>query len=125
MPIDLGKLRSKTASVVVTYGDETVNVTYYPQRVNPEYQTKVKRLMAKVAADDDVSDEAEQWASLLSVVYKWDIMDGGKELPVAADSLKELPTDLLGAIFQAILEHMRPNRTSAETSGAGSLAKVE
>lgn len=116
MGIDLAALRQKSKPLAVPFGDDVVSIEYYPGKVTPEYQTKIKRLRS--ARDD--ADEAEQWEVLLAVVAKWDITDGGRPVPLDASGMNTVPTSILGEILSAVLEDMAPNRKSAAASGATS-----
>lgn len=122
MPLDIGKVKSKTALVQVEYAGEIINVSYFPNRITPEYQQTVKEL---TNAPSDSYTEKDGWALMLSVVERWDLQDDGKEIPVTPDAVNIVPLSVLGAIYRKVMEQTRPNPTSGETSAAGSLQGAE
>jgi hypothetical protein len=114
MPLDLSDLKAKTRAVSVQYEGETINITYRPQAVNPEYQSMVGKTIK-----GNVENQSEAWERMLAVMADWDIVDGGKPLPINRETLGMLPTNLLGAIFDAIITDALPNLKSGGTSAAG------
>lgn len=117
MPLSLSALAAKTRKLAVTWDGETIEVEYKTAAVNPAYQSMLQKI------DDKKSDQPSQWEAVLSIISTWDIVDGGKPLPITKESLAKLPTSLLMAIVNAIMEDVNPNPRSGAPSAAGSFRK--
>lgn len=87
-------LLNRRFSVVVSWKDVTVTVTY-------RLEVLGRKRWAGLAAPD--SDLATVLAELLE---SWDITDdAGDPLPVTRETLDELPVPLMRAMLRAVIEH--------------------
>lgn len=117
MPLSLSTLAAKTRKLAVQWDGETVQIEYKTAAVNPAYQSMLQKL------DNKKSDQAAQWEAVFGVIAKWDIVDDGAPLPITKESLAKLPTSLLVAISNAIIEDVNPNPKSGKPSAAGSFQR--
>lgn len=114
MPVSIGKLQRNTAQVAIDIDGETLNVVYRPSGLTP-------------AAEDQMHEQVQAQrggASLVTVLapmlVSWDLLDeDGTSLPTDEATLRQLPTEFLSRVVEAITENMRPNPTSGERSAAG------
>ena len=82
-------------------------VTY---RLNVLARKRLQGIMEK----DDFVDQ------LLDLIERWDLEDDdGTPVPVTKETLEELPMPVLMSIFDAIIEHARPDRGELKTPVAG------
>ncbi len=108
MTVTLEKLLSNTASVEVSYGEDTITLEYYPGKVTEETLASLSKL-AK-AKDEDAMVEGFRTLNtvLCSLIKSWDIMSGEQMLPVTMEYLPQLPVMLRARMSQAILKDFRP-----------------
>lgn len=105
------KAKNATRKVSVTYGDDTFDVWYYPNR----FTTKMLREVNKA---EDLSQNAEM---ATAIIAKWDIgetvtdEDGNEiqqQYPVTKEVAEELGIFVMAAIFDAIKAEMAPGETT-------------
>jgi hypothetical protein len=107
MPLDLQTLREHIETVIVPFGEETITVDYRPANWTNEAFTK-------------------RWfhETLAPILVRWDITDGN--VPVMPETedmaaweklLRErIPTPVLQAVYEAIIEDMQPGNERASRS---------
>lgn len=99
MPVTASNMALNQKTVQVIIGDETLNVTYYPNKVTTK----------KIAELDNVSSEGTPQA-LSSLIISWDMLaDDGSMYPLDAESIDALGVPLMLKISQAIARDIRPN----------------
>lgn len=93
MPISLGAARDRIKTIKVEYDGEQAEVSYFPNRMTP-------------ALEDDIgeADTAREVAAQLSQLIKtWELVDeAGNELPADAETMAQVPSNLMYAIFEQI-----------------------
>ena len=98
MPVSASNMALNEKTVVVPIGDESLNVTYYPNTVTSKM----------IAQLDDALEGVH--VGLAALIKTWDLLaDDGSTYPVDADSLQALGLPLLLRISQAIARDIRPN----------------
>ena len=117
MPLEIGDLANKVKPVTVKWEGETVEVAYKVAELTPAYQSMLQKM------DTKKMEQEEQWQIVLRILSSWDITDGGKPAPLAKETFAKLPTSLLMAIVNALLEDINPNPKSGKPSAAGSFRK--
>jgi dihydroxyacetone kinase DhaKLM complex PTS-EIIA-like component DhaM len=75
--------------------DATLNVTFVETALTPAMQMKMQ---------EDPENVKIVVESMVELLAKWDLKDGGKTVPITFDSLAALPVFFLGAIFEKITE---------------------
>ena len=117
MPLDISALAAKTRAVSVVWDGETIEVTYKVAELTPAYQSMLAKINTRNMEQD------AQWEIVLRILKSWDIVDGGKPAPIARETFAKLPTSLLMAIINALIEDINPNPKSGKPSAAGSFRK--
>jgi hypothetical protein len=122
----LSQIKKAAKRVAVDVGDgEILNIEYDPNVLTPELESWVQG-----AARLEDSTAGAMLAELLErILLSWDLFcdhdpnsDASDDAPraVATDAatLKTLPTVFLDSVARAVLEDLRPNPPSVETSGS-------
>ena len=117
MPLDISALAAKKRTIPVQWDGETIEITYKTAGVNPAYQSMLQKMDSKKA------DQATQWEAVLGVLSSWDIVEDGKPAPITKETFAKLPTSLLVAITNALIEDTNPNPKSGKPSAAGSFQR--
>ncbi len=107
MAVTLSKVTSKTASVTISVGEDTITAVYFPNKVTGN-------MLAQLPTDGMGGLESLQGINeaLITLVKSWDIYDDDAQtvmFPLDMKRLGELPTSIMGEIFEAIMKDMRPN----------------
>lgn len=114
-PLDLVTLASRTAHVSVPYAGELIDITYAPEKYTNATHNRLLAL-GKVPEFDPLVDV------LAELLTDWDVVDGGKSLPVTAESLGRFPIGLLTAIAEAVISDVSDQRPNGSASVNGSSA---
>lgn len=117
MPLEIGDLATKTRPVPVEWMGEEIEVVYKVAELTPAYQSTLQKINTKNL------DQEEQWEIILKILASWDITEGGLPAPLAKKTFAKLPTSLLMAIVNALIEDINPNPKSGKPSAAGSFQK--
>lgn len=96
MPLDLKAYKSKTRTVTVPVGEESIVFSYFPAVFTPNRQKEMSRLK-----EDDADLMAKYLKPLLS---DWDLTDEGKKVPITTEGIGSLSFELLNLIFQGIVD---------------------
>ena len=110
MPITLSDLKANTRTCPCEYGGETINLTYRPSVVTPDFGTGESQ---SFLAD-----------SLLALLTAWDIYEDAAYTimtPITAEVLNSdaIGLPLLRAMFDAIMLDVLPGKRNGATSAAG------
>lgn len=93
MPISLGAARDRIRTIKVEFDGESANVSYWPNRMTP-------------ALEDDIGEAStarEVAAQLSQLIKRWELVDeDGEEIPADADTMAQVPSNLMYAIFEQI-----------------------
>lgn len=116
MPVTLSKMAANTASFSMPVGDDSVTITYYPQRVSEKTYASLQ-----VLADQENTDMEQNTHALndvlISLVASWDVLrDDGTPVPITHDALPEVPIPFRGQVVNAIMADIRGNATAAQTT---------
>jgi hypothetical protein len=136
MPITLSKIASNSASVSFQYGEDQVNLVYYPGRIT-ERTYALLRDFTQISDANGVVDglgrlnellagkpfeigqaliDGKMPAESLPILKSWDVLqdDGVTMYPIQSESLSLLPIEFRTAVIQAILGDIRPNRDAPQ-----------
>jgi hypothetical protein len=112
---DVGALSSHE-TVPVKFHDVTIQVQYDPSAATAELSSKAERygrsLRAPGYRGKDKFPVPELRFILADVVKAWDLTRDGQPYPIDVVELAKLPTPLLRAISDAILENESPKPES-------------
>ena len=118
MPITLKKMTANTAPLAIAWGDETVNITYYPGRVTERTLAQIES-MGNLTGDNAVAGFETFNAALANLLKSWDIYDDEEQsqvLPLTADSFSMLPFGFRVQLVQAIVGDIRPEVVAPQTT---------
>lgn len=107
---ELKHIVTKRCPVQFDWHGETIEIAYRPYSEAIELETK---------GDGDWTTESMK-ALIARVVLDWNITVDGKPAPVDADTLRELPSELIFGIFAACQNDIRSPKLPNVISGAGS-----
>lgn len=117
MPVRASSLAANRRTISVSFGDDSLTLTYRPSSVNAVQE---EREIAERARGQHLYSMAK---SLAEIVESWDLLDEkDKPLPVTMEILMPLGMDVLRTITRAITEDLLPNRTTPTPSPNGSSA---
>lgn len=102
MAMKLSEVQARTKVVSVEWDDETVDVSYSPNRMTPEVLDK--------ASDAEDKGNLDVLGDLLEPVLEWwDVLDDeDKRLPTDAATIKRMPLSFVMAVLAAVQEDQRP-----------------
>ena len=97
----LATYTEKYAKLAIPFDDQTLNVAYWPNRINLE----------------DILDPETQGAlqlatGLVKVLKEWDLEDEAGPVPLTVDAMKGLPVNLLVEVQKAINTDLRPGEVT-------------
>lgn len=90
MSINLDNLALNKATTEVTYGGQSMTITFRPAATT-------QNRMDAINTDDEIIGFVKE------ALVAWDIKQGTKKLPLTEKSLRDLPFALVGVIFRAII----------------------
>jgi uncharacterized protein YccT (UPF0319 family) len=117
VPVRLSALTADRRTIKVSFGDDTLTLTYKPSAINAVQE-------ARELEDREKGHHLmSQARSLAEIIASWDLQDDdGQPVPVEAEVLGQLGLDVTSALTRAILDDLLPNRTTAPASRNGSAA---
>jgi hypothetical protein len=116
MPINVQKALEATRTTTVTFGDESADVTFYPQRVTKDF------VRAYAGNGHDPLDTLTE--VLAELVVSWDVVDADDVLiPLEEAALAKVPLEILSAVSRAILQEVVPGEAGGATSSSRSSRK--
>lgn len=99
MPITIKKMAENTATISMNWGEDTVNVDYFPSQVTEE----------TIAELDQEGFETLNKV-LARMVKSWDVLDeDGSMFPIDVEHLATLPLKFRLTLARAIIRDIRPN----------------
>ena len=94
-------LINRTASIVVPYRNDEINVTFFTEKLTPTYKAQLLKM-----ADEQADLEAEV-RMLADLIQTWDVLGEDDEpVPVTYEFLLQCPYAFLAAVAQAIQAHI-------------------
>lgn len=106
----------KVAVRVGPQPEDVVEVTYRPGALTLQVADDLREAQFNPLGDVEVVGH-----TLLTIIEKWDLMDDdGTPYPVSEESIKKLPIEFLGRIFNAIQNDAIPDPTKGANSSDGS-----
>jgi hypothetical protein len=105
MSITIAKIAANTATCSFQWGEDTVNVEYFPSQVTESTLAEMDKLSSTVKGD-----LASFNAILLKLIKSWDVMEDAENMfPVDADHLAMLPLKFRMVLVRTIVQDIRPN----------------
>ena len=114
--MDIGKVMATTTECVVEFGGEECRVRYFPHKVTPRMQARLRE-QQKAAQDDPITILAP---FVSTIVGEWDLFKEGVRIAPTLDNCMDLPATFLDKVIRAVAADMSPNRAAAEPSDEGS-----
>ena|SRR5260221_104721 len=114
MPVTLAKIANNTAGVSFQFGEDTVNLIYYPGHITEKTIASLNAFstMGTDASGDKVATQFEEFNQMLAGLMKsWDVYEDEAQtimFPIDASRFPELPFSFRTTVFQAIMRDMRP-----------------
>jgi hypothetical protein len=100
----LSEIKSQRCDLAIDVMGGVLNVTYDPTYITPEVEDAIA----------DATDSEQMIDLVVGMVKEWDLIgDDDKPVPLEADSLKTLPTIILGHVLSKVAEDA-PNVVRAE-----------
>jgi len=121
MPLNLTKIATNSASVIVHYAGESAVVSYYPSRVTEKTYAQLQQ----IAAMDETnlaSGFAELNDILAHLMKEWDVFEDDEQtimFPLKAERLSELPIMFRMTVLQVILGDLRPETIAPQAQMNG------
>lgn len=118
MPITLSKIASNSARVAFTYGDDTINLVYYPGKITEKIFAQLQSF-ATMTEEGIVAGFAAFNVTLAGLIKSWDVFEDDEQtvmFPLEADRLAELPFAFRVGCVQAMVGDMRPNQQATQTA---------
>lgn len=117
MALTLTKIFKGTAQVSLNYGDDTLTVNYYPNKITEKTFADLQSF-ASMSDTKNITAGFSSLNDVLSTLIKsWDLYvdDANQEMyPLDADHLAELPIVLRSQVLQAIMEDVRPEQIAPQ-----------
>jgi len=119
MPLTLAKITSNTATVTMTYGEDSVTMTYYPGRVT---EKTIAQLQGYADVDPARFAETAREVNVLlaSLIKSWDVLENDETtmFPLDPARLSELPFLFRAQVIVAIMQDIRPEASAPQTPNA-------
>lgn len=106
--MDLQNIIADRASAVAKFMGEELAFRYRPGLLTPDLFDRIQNGMSQ-------DELGELYATIL---VDWDLTKNGREVPITAESVKQVPIQLLRAIMTAIMEDV-PQGEAVKRSNAG------
>lgn len=103
--LDVGALRRDRARAKLTYAGEEVTLLFKPSGITHAWEDK-----AQLATQD----MGHAHDALLEVLAAWDIREDGDPVPLTAESLQRLPSQLVAEMLAAVVKEVRPSNKELE-----------
>jgi hypothetical protein len=133
MPLPLSSIAKKRATTYLIYDnvsnklreateeerrqEEVLKIQFYPNGFTPRLEAELVSLQENSVAS------SQTFCNMLAdnLLASWDLMgDDGQPIKITSENLMGLPTPLLLAIIEEIMQALRPGETNSVTSNAGS-----
>lgn len=113
MALNLAELKQRVAVVTITWGDDTLDVGYFPASMTPEAISaisagaeKLKGAEGTEAMDASVAMFADM---LGTMVAWWDVLDAdGQRMPVNAETVAQLPMPFTMTVLDRVQGELMP-----------------
>ncbi len=108
MPIKLSNLASKTADLTLWFGDDDLNIEYYPNLITDEMVLAWKDAQSKgeQGTQEYIRENNE---TFLSFIKSWDLLEDDGITPIALtpERMASVPVVIKGQITEAIMGEMQ------------------
>lgn len=116
MPITVAKIASNTASTSFQWGEDTVNITYYPGLVTEKTFADLDSFNA-ASSDEIQSSFAMLNTTLCKLMKSWDVLEeDGSMFPLEPGRMAELPILFRAQCITAITGDVRPETAAPQKS---------
>ena len=118
MPVRLSDYAKQIKNVAIAIDEDTLNIKYRIGEVTPG---RIDRIMAMSSDENEEQvSQAEMWQHMLVMIEGWDLQDdAGESLPINAETLAIIPTPILQAVLEAVIEDTRPTKKTGRRSRGG------
>lgn len=117
MPIRLSALTADRRTLSVSFGDDSLTLTYRPSGVNAAQEA---RELEERAKGEHLKAQAK---SLAEIITSWDVLgEDGKSVAPTAEVIGGLGLEVTTRLMRAILADLLPNLTTGGNSPNGSAA---
>jgi len=105
MPMTFQQIATNTASVTISFGEGTITVVYYPNKVTDKM---IAEIQAGLTNDNQL---------LEGLIKSWDIIDDTVDPPVMfpLDRMSEFGIFFKEKVAQEIMRDMRPEAVAPQT----------
>jgi hypothetical protein len=115
MPVSLNKIASNTATVILWFGDDSLEIAYFPLRITTEMMATMASF-ADMKTEQAVVDNFRAVADMLATIIKsWDLLeDNGEPIPLTAERIVKISPVIALMVIQAILKDIRPEEIAPQ-----------
>lgn len=124
----LKKMRQRTDTIKVSWGDEDVTIEWRPGMLTDRYMEELAGVYDDARTGSVKEAMPRVRGKLAELMASWDltqdegpISDSNPPIPIDADSLADIPEGLLLRITREILDEAREGEVSGSTGGGGNL----
>ena len=100
MALNIATLADKRASLSFEFEGETINATYYPHKITPEFRVRLGQIEDAEGTSEEDRDANAQMLSMILV--EWDVMAGDEPFPPTYENLMLAPQALIGRTIAEI-----------------------
>src|SRR5579859_1340749 len=116
MPVSLHQIATNTASLAITWGEDTINIMYYPGRFTEKMIGEVEAI-SHLNGDTIVSGFKSFNETLANLIRSWDVYEDEAQtimFPIDASRFAELPLAFRMTVFNAIAGDIRPEMVAPQ-----------
>lgn len=115
MPVSLNQIASNTATVVLWFGDDSLEIAYYPLRITTEMMATMASF-ADMQTEQAVLDNFRAIGEMLATIIKsWDLLeDNGEPVALTGERIVKISPVIALMIIQAILKDIRPEEIAPQ-----------
>jgi len=122
MPLTLNQIAANVASVSVPFGENSLNVEYYPALVTERTIAQLQGFSNGAKTSDGVLQAFSSLNDILSkLIKKWDFFENEamtQMVPITPERLSELPISIRVRILSSIVRDISPEDLAAQSQSA-------
>lgn len=99
---DYRNIIKKSARVTIPTSDGDLHIDYYPSRLSQRMALQFDEFRAKDANSIGEEEFHKMNALFISIIEKWDLMNGDEKYPLDPDTWMDLPVVLIQELLGAI-----------------------
>lgn len=116
MPISLQQIATNTATLTITWGDDIINLVYYPGKFTEKVVADVQAI-SELNENTLVAGLATFNETLANLIQDWDVYEDTAmttKFPIDPKRFPELPLSFRMQIFSSISNDLRPNTVAPQ-----------